>query len=182
MKLHSKDLNNISVVHHWAIKPICGHNSYDNYHECLEYARLPIFKHFFGRKFKCYAQKLFTSKSPCLMNHKHYLRYNSVFRNSLERFFSENYQVTNGFDNPMCSMLCQNEFVKRTKLRSIGYEPGWMCYKNICNGNTLAHKKYVQIFLRLLRGSCNLICCLQLWYCSPTSDDHAFLCTVIGMK
>ena len=80
MKLSKKDLNNISVVYHKAIKRICGRNSYDSNHECLEYARLSIFKHLLARKFICYAHRLFTSKSPCLMIHKHYLKYNSVFR------------------------------------------------------------------------------------------------------
>ena len=57
------------------------------------------------------------------MIHKRYLKYISVFRNSLERFFSENYQVTNVFGNPLWSILSQNEFVQRTEPRAAGYEP-----------------------------------------------------------
>ena len=109
-----KDQNNISVVYHKAIKRICGRISYDSNHECMEYARLPIFKLFLARKFICYAHRLFIPKSPCLMIHKHYLKYNSVFRNSFERFFSENYHVTNVFDNPLCSIMFRIDFVQRT--------------------------------------------------------------------
>jgi len=53
MKLHKKVLNNISAVYHKAIKRICGRYSYDSNHECLEYARLPIFRHILARKYIC---------------------------------------------------------------------------------------------------------------------------------
>ena len=49
------------------------------------------------------------------MVRKHHLSYNCVFRNSLERFFIENYQVINMFDNPLCSILFRIEFVQRTE-------------------------------------------------------------------
>ena len=110
-------------MHHKAVKLIWGRNSYDSNHECLHYARLPIFKQLHARKSICYAHRLFTSKSPCLTMNKHYLKNNSVFRNILERFFSENYHVTNVFDNPMCSIISRIDFVQRTKPRSVGYEP-----------------------------------------------------------
>ena len=109
---------------HKAVKYFCGRNSYDSNHECLEYPRLPIFKHFLDRKCICYAHRLFTSIRPYLMVRKHYMKYNSVSRNSLERFFSENYQVTNVFDFPLYSILSGNEFYQSTKPRSVGYEPG----------------------------------------------------------
>ena len=64
MKLHKKDLKNLSVVYHKAIKRICGRNFFDSNHECLEYARFPIFKYFLAIKFICYAQKLFHVKKP----------------------------------------------------------------------------------------------------------------------
>ena len=60
------------------------------------------------------------------MIHKHQLEYNSVFRNSLERFFSENHQVTEVFDNPLCSIISRLDFVQQTEPQSIGYEPGGM--------------------------------------------------------
>ena len=123
MKLHKKYLNNISVGYHKAIKRICGRKCYDNNHECLKYIRLPIFKHPHARKFIYYAHRLFTSKSPCLTIHRHYFKYNYVSRNCLEGFFSENYQVTNALDNPLWSILSQNEFVQRTEPRAAGYEP-----------------------------------------------------------
>ena len=70
INLHKKDLNNMSVVYHKPIKRTYGRNSYDSDHECLEYVRLPIFKHVLARKFICNAKRLFTSKSPCNMIHK----------------------------------------------------------------------------------------------------------------
>ena len=129
MKWHKKDLSILTEVYHKAITRISSHNAYVNNHECIEYARLPNSKHFLARKLICCAHKNFTSKGPCRMIHKHYLRYISVFRNSIERFFSENYQVTNVFDNPLRSIFPWIEFVQRTEPRSIGYEPDWMCYK-----------------------------------------------------
>ena len=58
------------------------------------------------------------------MIHKHYINFNSFFRDSFERFLSEIYQVTNLFINPLCSILSRVEFVQRTEPRSVGYEPG----------------------------------------------------------
>ena len=57
------------------------------------------------------------------MIHKLYLRYNSVFRNSLEGLFNENYQVAYVFDNPLRSILSRFEFVQRIEPQSVGYEP-----------------------------------------------------------
>ena len=106
---------------------ICGRNSYDSNHECLEYACLPIFKYFLARKLMCNAHRPITSKNQCLMIHKHYLKYISVFINSLKKFFSENYTVTNVFDNPLCSTISRIEFVQRIEPRSVGYEPSRLC-------------------------------------------------------
>ena len=64
IKLHNKDLNNIPVVYHKTIERICGRNSYDGIHECLEYAGLPIFKHFLAREFICYAYRVFHLEKP----------------------------------------------------------------------------------------------------------------------
>ena len=124
IKLHKNYLNNISVVYHKDIKSICCRNSYDNNHRCHEYARLPTFRHFLARKFICYVHRLFTLKNPCLMILKHYLKYSFVSRISLETFFSENHQVNNVFDNPLCSILRQIDFVQRTEPRSVRYKPG----------------------------------------------------------
>ena len=55
---------------------------------------------------------------------KHYLKYSSVLRNSIERFFSENYQVPNVFDIPLCSIISRIDFLQRTEPRSVGYETG----------------------------------------------------------
>ena len=44
MKLHTKDLNNISIAYHKAIKRICNKILNDSNHECLERVYLPIFK------------------------------------------------------------------------------------------------------------------------------------------
>ena len=88
LKLHKKDLNHISVVYHMALKRICGRNFHDSKHECLENARLPIFKHFLARNVVCFAQRLFTSKSPCLLTNRHFLGYIPVFRKSPEKFFN----------------------------------------------------------------------------------------------
>ena len=58
------------------------------------------------------------------MIHKHCLKYNSVIRNSLERFFNENYKVIYVFDNPLGTTLSRIDFVQRTEPRSVGYDPG----------------------------------------------------------
>ena len=83
LKLHKKYLNIVSVAYPKAVKLLCSCNSYDNNHECLEYDHSPISKHFLAKKFICFAQRLFTSNSPCLLIHRHNMRYNCLFRNSL---------------------------------------------------------------------------------------------------
>ena len=45
MKLQTKDLNNITIAYHKAIKRICNKRAYDSNHECFERVNLPIFKH-----------------------------------------------------------------------------------------------------------------------------------------
>ena len=78
-----------------AFKHICCRSSYDSFRECLEYAGLPIFKHFSPRIFVCFAQILFSSKNLCFATRKRYFRYDS------ERFSIENYQATGVFGNPL---------------------------------------------------------------------------------
>ena len=95
LKMHKKDMNNMSIVFDKAIERICGRNSYDSYHGCLEYAHLQNCKHFIAGQFICFNQRLFTSKNPSPLIHKQYLTYNSVFRKRLERFFSGNYPLNN---------------------------------------------------------------------------------------
>ena len=97
------------------------HNSIYQNHEYLESACLVSFKHFL--KFICFAQRIFNSKSECLMIHRHHLRYNSVLINTPERLISENYKVIDVFDNPFCSVLPLPDFVQRPELRSVGYDP-----------------------------------------------------------
>ena len=46
IKLNKKDIKSISVLYHKAITRICGRNSCDSNHECLEQVNLPIFKKF----------------------------------------------------------------------------------------------------------------------------------------
>ena len=71
MKLHKEDLNNISVVCPKPVKRLCCRDSYNSNIECHEYARLAFFKHFPAWKFIYYAHRVLTSKSQCLMIHKH---------------------------------------------------------------------------------------------------------------
>ena len=92
LKLHKKELNNRSVKYQKAIKRICVCHTYARKYECLEYAHLPIFRHFPVGKFICFAQRKFTSKSPFLVSYTQNLRGNSVFRNSLDRLSSGNNQ------------------------------------------------------------------------------------------
>ena len=78
LKMHKKDLNNMSVVYHMATERICGRNFYDSKHDCLKFARLSSFKHFLARNFVCFAQRLLTSKSQILVIHRHYLWCDSI--------------------------------------------------------------------------------------------------------
>ena len=79
--------------------------------------------------------KNFHLKSPCPMVHKHYLRYNSLFRNSIEKFISENYQVIFVFDDAFCSILSQSEFVQYAEPTSLGYMILVECVIIACNGS-----------------------------------------------
>jgi len=124
LKLYDKDLKRISVPYHRAIKRIYGRTDYDSNHDCLDNAKLPIFKHLQAKKMISYAYRLFASKSPCVATHKYYLRHESVFSKQITKYFLERYQVDNIFDNPLCAILSRIEFVQRTEPRSLGYDPG----------------------------------------------------------
>ena len=70
IKLNKKDLKNISVPYHKAIKRICGGNSYESIHECLEQVNVSLFKHFLAKKQIQLAFRLFHSRNQSLSNHK----------------------------------------------------------------------------------------------------------------
>ena len=114
----------MSVPYHSAIKKIYGRNWYDSNHECLEHAKLPIFKHLLAKKVICYAHKLFSSKSPCLSAHRYYFRHISTFSQEVRKLFHDNYQLADVYDNPLCAVLARIDFVQRTEPRSLGYDPG----------------------------------------------------------
>ena len=124
MKLYKKDIKKVAVPYHGAIKRICGRSWYDSNHECLEYAKLRIFKHLLAKKIICYAHKLFSSKSPCLSAHRYYFRHMSIFSREVKDSFHENYQLTDVHNNPLCAVLARIDFVQRTEPRSQGYDPG----------------------------------------------------------
>ena len=99
LKLLKKNLNNISVVYH---KP---------FNVFVVVIPMIVIMNVLSRHVYQFSN-LFVSlidfspqKSPCLMIHKHYSRLNFVFLTSLEKFISENYQVTNVFDHPLCSIV-----------------------------------------------------------------------------
>ena len=50
IKLQTKDLFNISIAYHKALKRMCNIRPYDRNHECLERVNLPNFKHLVAKK------------------------------------------------------------------------------------------------------------------------------------
>ena len=124
MKLHTKDLNNIAIAYHKAIKRMCNKRPYDSNHECLERVNLPIFKHLVAKKLINFAFSLFQSNSPCLSSHKYYFRAYSNYGKEIKKLFYEKYQIPDVFDNPLCAVIARIEFIQRTEPRSIGFDPG----------------------------------------------------------
>ena len=108
------------------MKRICRWNSYDSYHECLDQVNLHIFKHLLAKKQIEFTFRLFQSRSPYLSNHKYYFRYGFFFVNRSGSFFSDNSQIIDALDNPMCALISQIEYVQRNEPRSSGYDPGWL--------------------------------------------------------
>ena len=43
MKLHTKDLNNISIVYHKYVRSMCNRKPYGSSHDCLERVKVPVF-------------------------------------------------------------------------------------------------------------------------------------------
>ena len=105
INLNKKDLKNISVPYHKAIKRMCRRNSYDRNHECLEQVNLPIFKHFLAKKQFQLSFRQFHSRSPCLSSQKYYFIYGSLFSKYVRKLFSDNYQIIDAFDSPMCAYM-----------------------------------------------------------------------------
>jgi len=123
-KLFKKDLNNISIPYHKAIKRICKRSYYDSNHECLEMANLPIFKHLVAKRLISFAFSICHTDSPCLTNHKPFLRYQSAFSREIIKLFARDYQVPNVFDNPLCAIHARIDYVQRTEPRSTGFQVG----------------------------------------------------------
>ena len=59
MKLHTKDLDNISIAYHKTIKRMYNKTPYDSNHECLERVNLQIFLHLVAKKLNNFAVILF---------------------------------------------------------------------------------------------------------------------------
>ena len=87
MKLHTKDLNNISIAYHKAIKRMCNKRPYDSNHECLKRVNLPIFKYLFAKKLINFAFSFFQSNSPCSSSDKYYFRAYSNYGKEIEKLF-----------------------------------------------------------------------------------------------
>ena len=79
MRLYKKDLKNVAVPYHKVFKRICGRNSYDSNHECLEQVNLSIFQDLFVKKQIQFTFRLFHSRSLCLSSYKYCFRYGSLF-------------------------------------------------------------------------------------------------------
>ena len=87
MKLYAKDLNNISIAFHKAIKCMCNKRQYDSNHECLERVNQPICKHLVAKKLFNFAFSLFQSNSQCLLSHKYYFRAFSNYGKEIKKTF-----------------------------------------------------------------------------------------------
>ena len=72
---------------------ICGKNSYDSNHECLEQVTVPIFKHFLAKKQMQFTLRLLYSLGPYLGNHKYFFRQGCLFCKYITKLFSDNYQI-----------------------------------------------------------------------------------------
>ena len=46
------------------------------------------------------------------------------FVNTSGSFFSDNYQIIDDFDKPMCALISQIDYVQRNEPRSSGYDQG----------------------------------------------------------
>ena len=118
------DLKNISVPYHKAITLVCGRNSYGSNRECLEQVILHISKHFLANKQIQLTFRLFHSRSPSLSIHKYYFKYGSLFCKNIRKLFSDNYQIIDAFDNPMCAIISRIYYVQRSEPSSSRYDPG----------------------------------------------------------
>lgn len=99
LQINRKVLNNTSVAYQKTIKHTCCGYTCDSNDECLVYAHIPVFKHFHIKKFKIFTQKLFISRSPCLVTHIIYLRWRSVFwKKKIRSFLVKTFRI------PMCSI------------------------------------------------------------------------------
>ena len=124
IKLNRKHLKNILVPYHEAFNRICGRNSYDSNHECLEQVNLLTSKHLHASKQIEITFRLFHYLSPCLGNHKHYLKYGHLSCEYIGKLFSDNYQIFYGLDNSMCELISRVFYVQRNEPRSSRYDSG----------------------------------------------------------
>ena len=109
MKLHTKDLNNISVAYHKAIKRVCNKRSYNSTHGCLERVNLPIFKHSNDKKVINSGFSIFQSDGPCLLSHKYYFRAYSNYGKEIKNVFVPLH---------VCTVIARIDLIQRTEPRS----------------------------------------------------------------
>ena len=93
MKLHTKDLNDLSTAYHKAIKRMFNNRLYDTNHERLEKFNLPMFKHLVAKKVINFAFSIFQSISSCLTSQKNCSRDNSNYGKEIKNLFHGKYQT-----------------------------------------------------------------------------------------
>ena len=89
IKLHTQDLNNISISYEKAIKRKRNKISHDSSNKCLERDDLVIFKHLVAKNEINFACSIIQSNSPCLSSHKYYFRVYSNEGKDIKKIFYE---------------------------------------------------------------------------------------------
>ena len=109
VKLHKKEASNVSAACHNAIKSFSCCESFDGNHECLS-----MFVYHVSSTFLLdfFLLKYFSLQKAHVLRTMDITDIHFCFRSSLGRFFNENYQVINVFNNPLCSVLSRINFVQ----------------------------------------------------------------------
>ena len=112
MKLHTKDLNIISIAYHKVMKRNCNNRPFESYHECLERVILPIFKRLVAKKVFSFSFCLFQSKSIFIKPPVHVFVLNQTVVTKLKNSFMKNIKFLRYFINLFCVVIACIEFIQ----------------------------------------------------------------------
>lgn len=117
-----KSFNTLATLYHKHIKKIYKVNKYHSNHIICKEANILTFKHFISTKILNFVINLVNGKNNCLKQLKYYFMNDAITINKFKKYFEENYNISNIFENDLDALHSRIQYVEKNEPTSL-YEP-----------------------------------------------------------